>query len=58
MKATFEIFQDRKKQYRFRLKASNGKIICQSEAYTRRENCLNGIESMRRCAPVADVVEV
>ncbi|MDR0732359.1 MAG: DUF1508 domain-containing protein, partial [Treponema sp.] len=27
MAAKFEIFIDRKKQYRFRLKASNGEII-------------------------------
>lgn len=29
-----EIFLDRKGQFRFRVKARNGEIICQSEAYT------------------------
>lgn len=53
----FEIFQDSKKQWRFRLKARNGRIICQSEGYTRKENCLNGIESVREAAYWAGVVE-
>jgi uncharacterized protein YegP (UPF0339 family) len=33
MAAKFESFLDRKKQYRFHLKSSNGEIIAASEAY-------------------------
>lgn len=53
----FEIFQDKKKQWRFRLIASNGRIVCQSEGYTRLENCKAGIESVRRIAPEAEVCD-
>ena len=35
-------------EYQFNLKASNGQVILSSEGYTNRDNCLNGIESVRR----------
>jgi uncharacterized protein YegP (UPF0339 family) len=57
MKGKFEIFRDRKKQWRFRLVASNGKTICQSEGYTRKANCLAGIRSVATTAQGARVVE-
>ncbi len=33
-----ELFKDRKKQWRFRIKAGNGQIVAQSEGYTRKHN--------------------
>lgn len=45
--AKFEVYQDAKSEYRFRLKASNGQKILASEGYTAKANCLNGIESVR-----------
>jgi len=42
----------------FHLVAGNGKIICQSEGYTRKQACLNGIAAVRRCAPKAKVENV
>lgn len=53
----FELYQDRKKGWRFRLKASNGKIIAVSEAYTTERAARNGIESVRLNAPSALIVE-
>jgi uncharacterized protein YegP (UPF0339 family) len=50
----FEMFQDRAGQYRFRLKATNGKIIGTSEGYTHKTGCLNGIESVKANAPEAE----
>jgi hypothetical protein len=41
-----EIFKDKKKEYRFRVKAKNGKIIAQSEGYKTKKGCENGIESL------------
>jgi|GEM_PF-5144787 len=38
---TFEIFKDSKKQFRFRLKANNHKIIAQSEGYKRKAGVIN-----------------
>ena len=43
-KYIFEIYKDRKKQWRFRLKASNGKIIAVGEGYTRKQNLMKAIE--------------
>ena len=53
----FELYRDRKKEWRFRLKASNGKIIAISEAYTTERAARNGIESVRSNALSAPVVE-
>lgn len=46
----FELFSDRAGQFRFRLRAKNGKIILVSEGYIRKETCLRGIESVRKNA--------
>ena len=51
----FELYQDKTGAYRFRLKARNGEIIAVSEGYTAKAGCLNGIESVRKNAPDADV---
>jgi len=53
----FEMYQDKAGEYRFRLKARNGEIIAVSEGYTARAGCLNGIESVQKNAPGADIVE-
>ena len=53
---TFEVFKDRKKQWRFRLRARNGKIIASSEAYVSRRNAIIGIESIQDCAPDAVIL--
>jgi len=37
----YEIFRDRKKQFRFRLKSRNGRIIAQSEGYQRKAGVIN-----------------
>lgn len=49
----FELYQDRAGQYRFRMKARNGKIIGVSEAYTSKAGCQNGIDSVKSNAPLA-----
>ena len=45
--ATFEIFKDKSKQYRFRLKAKNGEIILASEGYTTKASANKGIASVK-----------
>ncbi len=50
----------------FNLKAGNNEIIATSQVYASQENCLKGIESIRKIAPIAkiedrtvdDIVEV
>ena len=46
----FEIYTDKKGEFRFRLKATNGQIIAVSEGYKAMASCKNGIESVRKNA--------
>ena len=52
----FEIYLDKKGEFRFRLKARNGEPIAASEGYTAKAGCKNGIESVIRNAADSDVV--
>ena len=53
----FELYQDKSGGYRFRLKATNGEIIAVSESYTTLASCKNGVESVKKNAPEAEVIE-
>lgn len=53
----FEIYKDKAGEFRFRLKAKNGEIIAASEGYVKKDSCKNGIESVRKNAPDAPVIE-
>ena len=53
----FEVYLDKAGEYRFRLKATNGQVIAVSEGYKAEASCLNGIESVKKNAPEAPVVE-
>ena len=53
----FEVYKDKAGEFRFRLKARNGEIILVGEGYKSRAGCMNGIDSIRRNAPEAEVVE-
>ncbi|MCP5368084.1 MAG: YegP family protein [Hyphomicrobiales bacterium] len=52
MPGTFELYKDKKGEFRFRLKASNGQVILASEGYAQRASANNGIESVRKNAPL------
>ena len=53
----FELYQSRAGDYRFRLKARNGQIIAISENYSGKAGCLNGIDSVRKNAAEAEIME-
>ena len=53
----FELYRDKAGAFRFRLKARNGEIIATSEAYSSRAACENGMESVRKNAPLAEIAE-
>ena len=53
----FEMYTDKAGEFRFRLKATTGQIIATSEGYKAKASCLNGIESVKKNAPEAEVVE-
>ena len=52
----FEVYKDKKGEFRFRLKAANGEIILTGESYKAKAGCLKGIESIRNNAPESPVV--
>ena len=53
----FEVYTDKKGEFRFRLKATNGEIIATSEGYKSKPSCMNGIESVKKNVVDAPVVE-
>ena len=53
----FEVYADKKGEFRFRLKATNGEIIATSEGYKSKPSCLNGIESVKKNVVDAPVTE-
>ena len=54
----FEIYADKKGEFRFRLRARNGQNIAASEGYTTMKACLNGIESVRKNAADGNIERV
>jgi uncharacterized protein len=58
MAAKFEVYTDAKKEYRWRLKSSNGQVIATGgEGYTTKASCENGIDAVKRAAPAAATIE-
>ena len=58
MAAKFEIYKDAKGEFRWRLIASNGQMIANGgEGYKAKDSAKAGIESVKKNAPTAEVVE-
>lgn len=57
MAGKFELYKDGKGKYRFRLKAGNGEIIAIGEAYESKASAMNGVDSVRRNAAGAALVD-
>ena len=56
--AKFELYQDGKGEYRWRLKSGNGQVIANGgEGYTTKAGAQNGIDAVKRDAAAADVVD-
>ena len=53
----FEVYKDKKGEFRFRLKAKNGQIIATGEGYSKVDSCLKGIASVKKNAKDAKIVE-
>ena len=58
MPAKFEIYTDKAGKCRWRLKAANGETIATGEAYESEVSCKKGIESVKKNAPIAEIVMV
>jgi len=55
MAGKFEVYQDATGQFRFRLKAGNGQVIASGQGYSTKKACMNGIASIRKNAPDAEL---
>ena len=55
MAAKFELYKDKKGEFRFRLIAPNGQTIAVSEGYKNKDSAKNGIESVKKNAPTAAI---
>ena len=53
----FEVYKDKKGEFRFRLKARNGQIIASGEGYSKLDSCLKGVESVKKNVKDAKIVE-
>jgi uncharacterized protein YegP (UPF0339 family) len=58
MAAKFELKKNAKGQFHFNLKAGNGEIIATSEMYESKASAKNGIESVKKNAADAEVVDL
>jgi uncharacterized protein YegP (UPF0339 family) len=55
MAAKFEVYKGKRGDFRFRLKAANGKVICDGQGYKSKDACMKGIESIKKNAKGAAV---
>lgn len=52
----FEIFKDKAGEWRWRLKAPNGRVIAASEGYKRKRSAERGAVSVQRATATARIV--
>lgn len=53
----FEVYKDNRGEWRWKFRASNGRIIAvSSEGYINKQDCEHGIEIVKREAPTAKIV--
>ena len=57
MPSKFEIYKDKKGEFRFRLFAANGEIIATGERYPDKAACKKGIAAIKKAAPIAETVD-
>ena len=57
MPAKFEVFADKKGEFRFRLRAANGEIIATGESYPDKAAVKKGIASIKKNAPTAEIID-
>lgn len=55
MAGKFEVYPDHAGKFRFRLKAGNGEIVAQGQAYDSKEGAHAGCEAVQRAADGATI---
>ena len=58
MPAKFEVYKDKKGEFRFRLRATNGETIATGEGYPAKTGAMKGIKSIQKNAPEAAIVDL
>jgi len=58
MAGKFEIYEDNAGKFRFRLKAGNGEIIANGQAYENKTSAQKGVDSVIRNAADCKVVDM
>jgi uncharacterized protein YegP (UPF0339 family) len=56
--AKFEIYKDKKGEFRWRLRADNNQVIATGEGYSSKASCKNGIESVKKNAGKAKIEDL
>ncbi len=51
----FEVYRDKKREYRWRLRADNYQIIASGEGYVNRSDCLHCIDLVKAVNPDTEV---
>jgi uncharacterized protein YegP (UPF0339 family) len=51
----FEVYTDKKGEFRFRFKAPNGENVFSGQGYKQKRSALNAIESIKKNTPGAEV---
>ena len=56
--AMFQVFEDKRGEWRWRLRANNNEIVATSgEGYVRKASCLHGIELVQTLSQEAELKE-
>ena len=60
MAAKFEVYKSTSKDggFRWRLRARNGELVASGQKYTTKAACKKGIQSIKRTAAKAEVVDI
>ena len=54
-RAKFQIIKDKAGEWRWRLCASNGRVVASGEGYKREAGCIRGIWALLKAAASADL---
>lgn len=54
----FELYKDKRGEFRWRLKARNGEIIAVAEeGFSTKDSCMRSIETVRKNVAIAEITE-
>jgi uncharacterized protein YegP (UPF0339 family) len=54
----FEVYKDHAEKFRWRLRASNDEEIASGQGYESKEGCMGGVESVKKNASKAKIVDM